>query len=137
VNCIYLLSSFRNWDTELFLSIISSQATYLPDPDEILKGFPVTSMQFRKTTSEHDPHEFLTFQVFQDKRYEYILKRNDHSSPPDDATVDQFLNHPDSRNLLDTILEAFRLIHPSTTAVAATTLALGHASIPAVSSQPL
>jgi hypothetical protein len=121
-----IFSAHRKWDTEVFLSLLWDQAIHSEDPSLILNGFPVTTMTFRKAKDTATENEFLILQVpvqdqVQNTRFvlECTVSIPAESNNPDNDTIDRFLNHPDSRRLLRTILDNFQTIPLSVSAAAA------------------
>ena len=131
----------REFDTEMFLSILWNDAIQQSsDPTSALKRFRITSMKFRKTKDVPSEHEFLVSEVLtgmdEEPDYQFILERtvkivdSTHPTHPDDAAINTFLNHEDSKKLLDTVLNT--ITSPQSLAVAtavAAAPALGSASI--------
>lgn len=136
-----IFSTCRDFDTELFFSILWSEVKRSPDPTSALNDFRVTSMNFRKTKNSAE-HEFLTAQVStgnESQNYHHlILERtvsNDYlpGQKPDNGTIDDFLNHQGSKKLLDMILYTIQsLAIPPSIAVSAAVAAapaIGSASV--------
>ena len=114
-----ILSSHRDWDTEAILSFLWDQAIASQDPMVALNMFPVTSMRFKKSKITPAEHEFLTSKVKDmDRVMGFILERTVSDILPDDAIIDRFLNHPDSKSMLHKILQSIQTIPPSAIAAA-------------------
>ena len=141
-----IISSHRNWDTEAFFSMLWFEAINNRDPIQILEQYPVSIIRFRKTKKNPSEHEFLDFEVADHTgTIPFILERTVsmddlNANQPNNTTVDQFLNHPHSKKLLNVILNSFGGISPSVVA-AATAVALpilgSAAVIPAIIHLPL
>lgn len=124
-----LLSPHREWDTELFLSILQDQASHGAD------SLPLTSISFRKQRTDAE-HEFLVFEVsspLQARRF--VLERTvDVESPPNQATVEDFLDHTESKALMDKVLDAIAPLSASASVSLAAAVAAGPAAAVALAS---
>jgi hypothetical protein len=137
-----LLLSDREWDTEAFLGLHWSGVIASSDPEAALNRFPLKTLAIRKTEDTPAQHEFLITEVRDkdngDQIKEFALERTvSMRLEPDNATINKFLNHPDSKELLTAIKKIFTVI-PSPALVAGAAIAaapmLGHASSPTVTS---
>ena len=130
-----ILSSHRRWDTETFMCFLWDQVLRSEDPMLTLKSFPVTTLGFKKTKHTPSEHEFLLFQVPEnDKVMNFILERtvSMESNDIEDATIDAFLGHADSKKMMKAIVRDIGSIPPSTAAVAVAVAASALAANPSV-----
>jgi hypothetical protein len=123
-----MFSPHRVWDTEVFLSLLVDQAMHSTNPFIILDGYRITSMVIRKIS--HAPqHEFIVFRVSDTSNF--ILERTvSTSSEPDNDTVYEFLNHPESSRLLNIIMGSLTPSAAASAALVAAPIAAASLIIP-------
>jgi hypothetical protein len=111
-----ILAPHRAWDTEVFLSVHGDAAS--EDPKVITESKRITNMTLSKLLTGVE-HELIINEVEDKGQTKKIVLERTVCPPedgpadgPDDATVDQFMEHPDSKKLLEAIKQSIENIPP-------------------------
>jgi hypothetical protein len=126
-----------NLDTEQAASSLWSGVKQSNSPLTEIHNYPLKKIGFWKTEKTPSEHEFVLFHVKdlsveQSNEFTQVLDRTVSSDlAPAADTVDQFYNHPESGELLDSIKAVIRTATPALAAGAAV-LAAARPSTPAI-----
>ena len=104
------------WDTETFLTLATSAVLQSDDPVKALSEDPrVVAIRLAKTENTPEQHEFVVNELSdQDQGIRYALERTvTFPAHVNDRTIQQFLKHPSSQQVLDAILTSLQNMSPS------------------------
>ena len=103
-----LFAPERDFDTETFLHHHWNGVLSSDNPETTLNSFPLQFIEFKKLAGQGPQHESLVISTRKgSETQKFGLERlaSSHSAPPD-SSVDKFLRHPESRELIETLLKA-------------------------------
>ena len=92
------------WDTQTFFSLATSAVLLSKDPEKALSDNPPVVAMIQKKMLTTPEHKFVVNDLSTGR---YTLERTvpPNALQPDERTVNQFLNHPTIKKLLDAVLE--------------------------------